>query len=138
MNLQIEDLLLDTGLQAQARYELEGLTTFTIPETAFVTLQLIERCVYIKTLFVTESKRRQGIGSRVFRIIEKESCRAGHLLIGLSIDTSHKDPSGALAFAHSLGLKESTSGPGHVGLSKALLHSVPKASEIHNGDGAPA
>lgn len=129
--MNIEDLDYDTSLQAQAAYELEGLTTFTIPGTAFVALQRIEKCVHIKTLFVTKSKRRQGIGSSIFRIIEKEACRAGHLLIGLSIDTSHIDPAGALAFAEKLGLriKESGSGPGHIGLIKTLLHSVPAPCE---------
>jgi GNAT superfamily N-acetyltransferase len=131
MNLVIEDLVLDEGLQAQASQELEGFTTFTIPDTAYVRLQVVEKFVYVRTLFVTTSKRRQGIGSGLLKTIEKAARESGLRLIGLSIDPTHKDPEAALAFAKSLGfkIKESGTGPNHIGLTKALLYSVPTPSD---------
>lgn len=132
MDLKIEDFVLDTSLQAKALQEQQGVVTYRIGDIAFVCLSEDGKFLHVRNLFVAKTVRRQGIGTRTFKIIERAAAKAGFVMIGLSIDATRIDPEGSLAFAESLGLKvsEECSGAGQVGLLKFLpLHIVPKLQE---------
>lgn len=128
MEIKIADFDLDTSLLAQSRQELQGWTTFTIGNLASVSVYETDRTLSIENFFVAKSERRQGIGTQIFKILERGARESGFTLLGLGIDCRNQDPAGALAFAKSLGFKVKDSGSMYIGLTKPLLSAVP-ASE---------
>lgn len=132
MKLEIEDFVLDTSLQAKAAQEQQGIITFRIGEVAFVCLSEVDKLLHVRNLFVAKTMRRQGIGTQIFKIIERAAAKAGFVMIGLSVDATRIDSEGPVAFAKSLGLKddEASTCAGHIGLLKFLpIHAVPNLEE---------
>lgn len=126
MNLQIEDFKPDTSPLACSMNELNGWTTYSVVDVATFSLVSEDRTLFIENLFVTEDNRRSGIGTQVWKLIESAARKSGYLLICLSIKASIKDPTAAIAFGKSLGLRISQATPLHTGMSKALLAVVPQ------------